>query len=800
MFKNYLLVAFRNLTKNKAFSFINIAGLAIGMAACLLIIQYVSYELSFDNFHANKARIFRINQDRYTNGKLTTQWTAGAFGVGNAIKVLPEIEDVVKMVGSGDIQASYKDQKLVIHNIYFASSSFFNVFSFPLLSGDPKTALKEPNTVVISEEIADKLFHGENAIGKSITVNNDQPVKVTGVMKKWPENTHMKCDYLASYATFLKIVNYPIDSQWLNDGCITYVMLKPGADPKVVEAKFAPIVKKAYDQYKNTGDGGIYTLLPVQDIHLSLNRMGEMQPNADGKSVYLLLGIAIFVIIIAWINYINLATARAVNRAKEVGVRKTLGSAKGQLILQFMLEAVLLNVLSLILAFILIACFLPVFSSISGVYLSFTLFTSAVFWLTVVAMLVVGTVFSGFYPAIVLSSFRPVDVIKGKLSASSGGALLRKGMVVFQFAASIFLLIGSLTVFKQVTYMQKQDLGMRIDQTLVIKPPLVRVDSFYRNMKEFKNECLQLPDVKSVAVSTTIPGDPIFWNAGGIKLKGADEKEGKQYRIIGVDYDFLTAYNLKVIAGRAFGKDFGTDTGAVVFSKKSVEQLGFNKPETALGKRIDFWGKVYTIVGVVDNFHQQSLHDAYDAIIFRCIPDVRGDVSVKVSSTNIQRTIESLQNNWKAAFPGDQFDYFFLDQHFNEQYKADQHFGQVFGIFTLIAIIVACLGLFGLVSYTIVQRTKEIGIRKVLGASVNSILQLLYKDFAFLIVIAFVVSIPLAWYAISKWLQSYAFRINIDMLLFVIPFLTVFIIAFVTVSVLTIKAALTNPVKSLKTE
>ncbi|WP_183577763.1 ABC transporter permease [Mucilaginibacter sp. X5P1] len=801
MFKNYLLVAFRNLTKNKAFSFINIAGLAIGMAACLLIIQYVSYELSFDNFHANKARIFRVNQDRYNSGKLSTQWTSGAFAVGNAIKVLPEIEDVVKMLGTSDILASYKDQKLVIHHIYFASSSFFNVFSFPLLSGDPKTALKEPNTVVISEETADKLFHGENAIGKSIIVNSDQPVKVTGVMKKWPENTHMKCDYLASYATLLKLVGkFDIDNQWLNDGCITYVLLKPGVEPKVVEAKFAPIVKKAYDQFKNSGEGGVYTLIPVQNIHLSPNRMGEMQPNADGKSVYLLLGIAIFVIIIAWINYINLATARAINRAKEVGVRKTLGSAKGQLILQFMLEAVLLNVLSLIFAFILIICFLPVFSSISGLHISFTLFSSSVFWLTVVAMLIVGTVFSGFYPAIVLSSFRPVDVIKGKLSASSGGALLRKGMVVFQFAASIFLLIGSLTVFKQVTYMQKQDLGMQIDQTLVIKPPLVRVDSFYRNMKEFKNECLQLPAVKSVTVSTSIPGDPVQWNAGGIKLVGTDEKEAKQYRIIGVDYDFLNAYNLKVIAGRAFGKDFSTDTGAVVFSKKGVEQLGFNKPETALGKRIDFWGKVYTIVGVVDNFHQQSLHDAYDAIIFRCIPDVRGDVSVKVSSTNIQRTIESLQTNWKATFPGDQFDYFFLDQHFNEQYKADQHFGQVFGIFTLIAIIVACLGLFGLVSYTIVQRTKEIGIRKVLGASVNSILQLLYKDFAFLIVIAFVVSIPLAWYAISKWLQSYAFRINIDMLLFVIPFLTVFIIAFVTVSVLTIKAALTNPVKSLKTE
>jgi putative ABC transport system permease protein len=802
MLKNYLLVAFRNLKRNKGFSFINILGLAIGMAACLLIIQYVTYELSFDNFHANKARIFRIDQDRYNNGKLSTQWTSGAFAVGNAIKVLPEVQDVVKLVGSGDVLASYKNDKLVIHNVYFASSGFFNVFSFPLLSGDPKTALTEPNTVVISQEIAEKLFHGADAVGKSIIINNDSPVKVTGVMKKWPDNTHMKCDYLASYATFLKEVgpSYDIDSQWRNDGCITYVLLRPGADAKAVEKKFATITNKAYEQFKNDGDAAKYYLKPVQDIHLSPNRMGEMQPNTDGKSVYLLLGIAIFVIIIAWINYINLATARGVGRAKEVGVRKTLGSAKNQLITQFMMEAGLLNLISLLFAFILIAAFLPIFGSVSGVDLSFTLFVSPIFWLNVFAMLLVGTVFSGFYPAIVLSSFKPVDVIKGKLTATQGGGILRKGLVIFQFAASIFLLIGSMTVFKQVQFMQKQDLGVRIDQTVIIKAPLARVDSFYRNIRAFKHDNLQLPEVKSITVSTNVPGEPVFWNAGGIKLVGDDDKNAKQYRVIGADYDYLTAYKMKVLAGRVFGESFRTDTGSLVFTKKAAEQIGFNNPADLLGKRVFFWGKNYTVVGVVDNFHQQSLHDAYDDIIFRCIPDVRGNVSVKVSSANIQRTIQSLQASWKIYFPGDQFDYFFLDQHFNEQYKADQHFGQVFGIFTLIAILVACLGLFGLVSYTIVQRTKEIGIRKVLGASINSILQLLYKDFAWLIVIAFAVSIPIAWYAIYNWLQSYAFRTDINAFVFIIPFITVLIISFTTVSFLTVKAALMNPVKSLKTE
>ncbi|HTD99597.1 MAG TPA: ABC transporter permease [Mucilaginibacter sp.] len=799
MLKNYLLVAFRNLTKHKAFSFINIVGLAIGMAACLLILQYVTFELSFDNFHAKKDRIYRINQDRFNNGKLSTRWAGGAFAPGTVFKAsLPEIEDFVKMVPAGEVLINYKDSKIVIKNDYFVSNSFFNIFSYPLLSGDPKTALKDPNSVVITETVAKKLFHNVAPLGKIITMNNSTPFKITGVMKDLPANTHMKLEFLQSYNTLIKNYAPQLDGQWESDGCTTYLLLKSGTDPRVLEKKFIPIAKEAYS--KSPGESAIYTLQQMQSIHLYSNLMFELQPNGDGKSVYLLLGIAIFVIIIAWINYINLATARGIGRAKEVGVRKTLGSAKGQLIIQFMLEAALLNGIALISAFVLIAIFLPVFGSVSGLNISFTLFANPVFWLTVAGIFLVGAFFSGFYPAIVLSSFNPIDVMKGKLSATSKGIILRKGMVVFQFAASIFLLIGSLTVFRQINYMQQQKLGINIDQTLIIKPPLARVDSFLRVMTAFKNTSLTNASVKSVTVSTSIPGEPVAWNAGGIKLVGTDQSQGKQYRIIAGDYDFLTAYDMKLLAGRKISKEYPADTASVVYSEKAVHELGFDKPEQVIGKRIDFWGKVYTIVGVVDNFHQQSLHDAYDALIFRCIPDVRGNVSVKVNSANVQRTIETLRANWKTFFPGDQFDYFFLDQHFNEQYQADQRFGKVFGVFTLIAIFVACLGLFGLVSYTIVQRTKEIGIRKVLGASINSILQLLYKDFALLIVISFLVSAPLGWYAINKWLQTYAFRLDISWPLFAIPFVVVLIIAFATVSYLSVKAALMNPVKSLKTE
>ena len=801
MLKNYLLIAFRNLTKHKGFSFINIVGLAIGMAACLLILQYVSFELSFDNFHAKKDRIYRINQDRFENGKLSTRWAGGSFAPGTSFKAnFPEVEDFVKISPAGDILLSYKNEKMLVNNDYFVSDAFFKIFSYPLISGDPKTALKEPNTVVISESVAKKLFKNQNPVGQSITIYNDEAMKVTGVMKDMPANTHMKIDFMQAWATLSKIYAPGIDDRWFNDGCTTYLLLRPGTNPRALETKFLPVVKKAYEQFKSAGATAVYTLQPMQSIHLYSNMMFELQPNGDGKSVYLLLGVAIFVIIIAWINYINLATARGIGRAKEVGVRKTLGSAKGQLIMQFMMEAGLLNVLSLLLAFVLIAIFLPILSNFSGSNISFDLFLSPFFWVTVISILLVGSFFSGFYPAIVLSSFKPVEVMKGKLSSSPRGIILRKGMVVFQFAASIFLLIGSLTVFSQIKYMQTQSLGINIDQTLVVKPPIAKIDSFFRSMTAFKNTILTDHAIKAMTVSTTVPGEAVSWNAGGIKPHGADDSKGKQYRIIGGDYDYLKFYDMKLLAGRKFSSDFHIDTASVVFSEKAIHQMGFDKPEQALNKQIDFWGKTYTIVGVVDNFHQQSLHDSYDALIFRCIPDLRAQVSIKIGTGDVQRTIQTLKTNWKTYFPNDEFDYFFLDQHFNEQYKADQRFGQIFGIFTFIAILVACLGLFGLVSYTIVQRTKEIGIRKVLGATVNSILQLLYKDFAILVIISFIVSAPIAWYAIHQWLQSYAFRLSISWVLFVAPFIGVMIIAFASVSFLTVKAALTNPVKSLKTE
>lgn len=805
MLRNYFKIAWRNITRQKGYSGINIIGLAIGVAACLLILQYVSFELSYENFHTNKERIYRVQLDRYDNGKLSTQWAAGAYAVGNSFKdAIPEIEDYVKLVPRDAVIAEVRNQPIKINKVFFATNSFFSIFTYPLIAGDKKTALTEPFTAAISETTARTLYGTTDALGKRLTLNRRRDYTITAVFKDAPDNTQLKPEILLSYPTFVKLVgpNNNPETAWHWDGCLTYLLLRKDADPNVVEKKFVPVVEKfTADEMKRFNTGANYYLEPLTDIHLRSHYIGEPAPNGDGKTTYLLLGIAFFIAVIAWVNYINLATARAVNRAKEVGIRKTVGSERKQLIIQFLSESALLNFIALVLALVIVIIAIPGFNKLSGQNLSFSLFSKASFWSGLVGLFFIGVFFSGLYPAFVLSGFKPIEVLKGKLIATTKGVLLRKGLVVFQFTASLFLLMGTLAVYQQIQYMRKQSLGINIDQTLVVRPPGVLTDSTYvQNMSAFKEVLNQRTGIKGVAISTSIPGEAVGWNAGGIKLVGTDESTQKQYRIIGMDYDYLNQYGIKLIAGRYFSKDFGTDDSAVIFNKKGFEQLGLNKPEDALGKRIDFWGSRYTIVGVVENFHQQSLREAFEPLIFRLIPDVRGYLSVKTSASNASETIRLVKSNWDRFFPGNTFEYFFLDNHFDQQYRADQRFGQVFGLFTLLAILVACLGLFGLASFTTIQRTKEIGIRKVLGASVLKILKLLYQEFAILLIIAFVIAVPLAWLIVSNWLQDYAFRINIHWSYFVLPFLTIMLVALLTVSFQSIKAAIANPVKSLRTE
>lgn len=803
MIKNYFTIAWRNIKRQKGYAFINIVGLAIGIAACMLILQYVWFELSYENFHVKKDRIYRIQQDRYDNGKLSTQWAAGAYAPGSAFKeAIPEIEDYVKIFNNGVVIAEKDNQPIKIEKVFFAGSSFFNIFTYPLLSGDPKKALTAPYTAAISETTARNLYGTTNAIGKTLKLNRNSDYTITAVFKDAPVNTQLRPDILLSWATFIKFRGEETETAWYWDGCLTYVLLKEGADPARVEAKFVPIVEKAVGEgMKNFNASVTYLLQPLTDIHLYSHYMMEPAPNGDGKTTYLLLGIAFFIAIIAWVNYINLATARAVSRAKEVGIRKTIGSQRRQLVMQFLSESAVLNGLALLLALVLVLAAIPGFNKLSGQELSFSLLGESKFWLCVLALFVVGVFFSGLYPAFVLSGFRPIEVLKGKMVSTKQGSLLRKGLVVFQFAASLFLLIGTLSVYQQIQFMRKQALGINIDQTLVVRPPIVGIDStFLQKITAFKEALKQETSIKGAAISTSIAGEAVGWNAGGIKLVGEPETSQKQYRVIGVDYDYIGMFGLKLIAGRTFSKDYGTDDKAVIFNRKGVEQLGFNNPGEAIGKKIDFWGQQYTVAGVTENFHQQSLRESYEPLILRLIPDVRGYISVKTSGAQSGAVVNAVKHNWNKFFPGNTFEYFFLDDHFNAQYRADQRFGQVFGLFTSLAVFVACLGLFGLASFTTTQRTKEIGIRKVLGASVPGILQLLYREFALLLLLAFAVAVPLAWFTIANWLQGYAFRIGLHWSYFLLPFATILLIALLTVSFQSVKAAVANPVKSLRTE
>ena len=805
MIKNYFKTAWRNILRQKGHSGINIIGLAIGIAACLLILQYVSFELSYENFHVNKDRIYRVQLDRYDNGKLSTQWAAGAYAAGNSFKdAIPEIEDYVKLRQNDPVVIEVNNQPLKINKVFFATNSFFSVFTYPIISGDKENALTEPFTAAISETTARILYGTDAAVGKRLTLNRRRDYTITAVFKDAPVNTQLRPDILLSYPTFIKIVgpNNNPETAWQWDGCLTYLLLRNGADPNTVEKKFVPVVEKfTAEEMKRFNATAHYYLEPLSAIHLYSNYIGEPAPNGDGKTTYLLLGIAFFIAVIAWVNYINLATARAVNRAKEVGIRKAVGSQRKQLVFQFLSESALLNALALLLALVIVMIAIPGFNLLSGQNLSFTLFSKTNFWFGLAGLFLTGVFFSGLYPAFVLSGFNPIEVLKGKMTATTKGALLRKGLVVFQFTASMFLLIGTLAVYQQIQYMRKQSLGISIDQTLVVRPPMVFTDSTYvQNMSAFKETLNQQTGINGVTISTSIPGQAVDWNAGGIKLVGTDESTQKQYRVIGVDHDYLKQYGIKLIAGRYFSREFGTDDSAVIFNKKGFEQLGLDKPEDAVGKRIDFWGRRYTIVGIAENFHQQSLREAFEPLIFRLIPGVRGYLSVKTPASGASETVTLVQSNWNKFFPGNTFDYFFLDDHFDQQYRADQRFGQVFGLFTILAIFVACLGLFGLASFTTIQRTKEIGIRKVLGASVLRILKLLYRDFAILLLIAFVIAVPVAWLTITSWLQGYAFRIPIHWSYFLVPFVTVLIIALLTVSFQSIKAAIANPVKSLRTE
>jgi putative ABC transport system permease protein len=804
MLKNYLTSVWRYVSRNKAFTVINIFGLAIGMTAFMSIAQYALHELSYDKFWRNTDNVFRVNQDRYDKGELSTRWASGCNGIGPDLKAnFPEVKYYVRMTGSNAL-LSYGDTFFKEDAVYYASQDFFNVFGYPLISGEDSSALKGPNKMVLSESMAKKYFGEENPVGKTMRNNGEVEYLVTGVFKDLPENSHMNVDALLSFATYARLVGRKDESElkeWMWDGFLTYILLNENTSAKELEAKLPAFAQKqAGEDFKRYSSGMTFHLMPISDIHLDSDFIGEFKTNGNRDTVYFLMIIAVLIIIIAWINYINLSTAKSIERAREVGVRKVMGGYRWQLIQQFLTESLLLNTVAVSLAIGAVLALTPWFSDITGRELDYLLFKQELFWIWIVILIVGGAILSGLYPAFVLSAFKPVEVLKGRFKNTGKGVLFRKGMVVTQFIASITLIVGTFTVYTQINFMRDQKLGIDINQTMVMRSPNVVVDSLEsQKFLVLKQQLTQFPEVSMVTASSSIPGASFGWNAGDIRTLSQREDEQKQYRVIMMDHDFVPSYGLETVAGRAF-EDLPNEQSSVLLNEAGAKHMGFTKPEDALNIQINFWGDTFRIVGVVKNYRQESLKKDFEPLIFRYDKAPSGFYSIKFNTANVNESLSKFEGAWKEIFPGNPFDYFFLDDHYNKQYKADQQFGKVFGIFSGLAIFIACLGLFGLSSLTAIQRTKEIGVRKVLGASVTSILTLVSKDYLLLIGIAVAFATPLTWWIMNNWLQSFSNRIALDWWIFTGPSLLVIFIALFTVSIHTLKAARTNPVKSLRYE
>lgn len=820
MVKNYLKIALRSILKKRVFSFINILGLAIGAASFLLIIKYVDFENSYDSFHKNPETLYRVQLNQYLNNELMISSAENYPGVGPAmVNDIPGVESYARLYNMGyknNIVITYEDApgqpvKFKHRKFLYADSAFLPMFGYAMRHGDPVTALAKPNTAVISEKYARMYFGDADPLGKMIRLKdddyNDELCEVTGVFKDLPENTHLKFDILFSYKTLLTRGDWApgrYHESWKRKDMYTYVRLDDSADWKTIEAQLNNLFDKYSPDLAERNRRDEFYLQPIESIHLTSNLAEEPEANGDGSNVKSMLIIAFFIIVIAWVNYVNLSTARALERANEVGVRKAMGAFKNQLMRQFLMESAIINFAAVILSLLLIVLCLPVFNSITGLSLTIIGFFNPIIFWAVAGLWLTGTLLSGLYPAFILSSFKPVAVLKGKMQSSSGGILLRKGLVIFQFIASVGLIAGTLIIKNQLDYMMNQDIGLNVDQVLVVERPGVTPirNEFNTSIDVFRNEIAKEDNIKALTASVTIPGKKREYKVGA-KPYGSGEDAEVVLRFNSMDFSFIDVFEMKLLAGRAFSEEFVNDPDtSVIITKYASELLGFKKPEDAVGSTlsINTFGWDPIIVGVVNDYNQESLQEAQDPIIFYCTKYGGEYYSMKVSADNLENTIEHIEKSYVKAFPGNPFSYFFLDDYFNRQYQNEQQFGELFGAFSLLAILVGSLGLFGLAAYTAQQRTKEVGIRKVLGSTNPQIFILLSKGFIGLIAVAIIVAVPITYYFMDLWLNSFAYKEPISFNVFVISGVMVLAAALITISFQTIKAMNVNPAESLRYE
>ena len=801
MYKNYLKIALRTLLKHKGYSSINIVGLGVGIACCILILLYVGHEFSYDRFHEHGDDLYRIQMDRFEGHEKIFSSAVTFPMVGPTLHAeVPEVIGYARLLPMGGV-IQYDALQFREDNIFSADSTFLTLLSYPLLQGEAKTVLTEPYTAIVSASTARRYFGEADPVGKVLRINGDAEYTVTGVFADVPVNSHLDFDLLFSFST---LANRSPASQtsWGWYDFYTYVRLAPGADPAVLEAKMKDFMARhKAESYAESARWETLLLQPVHDIHLYSRLSWEAGVNGNGTTVYFLLVIALFILVIAWVNFINLSTARSMERALEVGVRKALGAPRAQLVRQFLLESLLVNVMAAMLALGLVWLLLPTFANLAGLETGLRLSDNPDVLGWVFGVFLAGAFLSGLYPAFFLSSFKPMRVLKGGTMTAGSGLRLRKSLVVFQFAASIVLIAGTLIVVRQLDYLQNQDLGLNIDQTLVVRGPNVLADreAYPGQIAAFRDEVLKHPNVRAMAASSTVPGVENF-RISGFRTERMAETERKDMYIVGVDDTFMDLFEIEVLAGRLFSQDFGTDEEAFVLNETATRLLGFETPEAALQSRIARGDEFWPIIGVIADYHQNSLKENLDPVLFRYIPRVRSFYSLKIAPQNADRTIAAVEAAWKAVFPGNPYEYFFLDDFFDEQYQADRQFGQVFGLFALLAILVACLGLFGLTAFSVQQRTKEIGIRKVLGATAPGIAGLLSKEYAILVVLANGIAWPVTYGVMQRWLDTFAYHIDPGFVTLLLAGLATLLIAGLTVSYHTLRAAHTNPVDALRYE
>ncbi|MEM8967125.1 MAG: ABC transporter permease [Bacteroidota bacterium] len=801
MIRHTFITILRTLRKNRVFSLINIIGLAIGLAAGLLILQYVHFERSFDQFHAKKDRLYRVG---YVNNTRDAKSSLLFYTVVPIIESeVSQVEKATRLWEQSGTLAVQRDieQASFKQSFVYADANFFTMFDFPLRFGEQTSVLARPRSVVITESIAQKFFGevNQNILGKTITLYHmfgSQQYQVTGIAEDFPANSHIDQEIFFSFDA---IDNGSEDmSHW--SAFPTYVLLHKEASPSQVTS----LVNTIMESY-NPEDSGELILEPMPQAYLLSDLGNSLGNTGNAQLIYTFSIIAVFLIVIAWVNYLNLVTAQAAGRAKEVGIRKVVGSQRGQLVRQFLLEALLFNLISSLLALTIFQLSLPAISNLLGKEIQTVhLFIEPLFWLAYLVAIALGTFVSGLYPAWVLSSYQPIAVLKGTFTSSRQGTTLRKVLMVLQFAASVALVGGTYIVFQQLNFMRNQNLGLNIEETLIISSPAIVDDNFLGRMASLKTEISRFPFVKSVVFSGNVPGKSYNYYVQAT-LPEEDLNEARSYAILEIDDQYLSEYQIPLVAGRNYSDTLSQESEKLIINETAAQFLGFRTPQDAVGQLIKVGNanEAQEVIGVTANYHHKSLQNNYSPIIFNFKPE-SGIISVKVdtdySSTSIPEIISSLEEEYLTLFSANPFEYYFLDEQFDSLYQEDQRVGQVFAIFSGLAIFIAGLGLFGLTSFSVVQKTKEIGIRKVLGASVASVLRLLSKDFAQLMLLAVAIAVPSTFWVMQRWLANYPFSIDYSISLFLIPSVIVFLVGMLVVSSQTIKAACANPVQSLRHE